>query len=377
MKQLEHSEAQEEETSSDENQAEEEQSVKKKRTLWPWFLLFVVCIGLIVGAALLGWQEFNKYQLAHQATIDELRVQIDGRATRAQLNQQITPLQQSVGRADGRLAALEQQQQGLTESTEKLYELYGRDENGWKLAEVEYLMSIAQHKLVLEHDFEGAAKTLNAASERIGELADPGLLPVRVQISDEIAQLKTRVRPDLVGMTLLVSRLTRQIVHMKPGYQSRDAEPEPEAVEAIVANTEQDTRSYDQRLVDFMKSLVTIKTSQADDKPSTSTIIIDVTEKLEDNLKLTRWSLLERDAYQYQRLMQQNVELFEQYYDLKQADNADFHESLLSLQKASLKPELPDISGSLRLLKQLQEKREQQPQPEPQPQQEQQESDNG
>ncbi|MCK4708925.1 MAG: uroporphyrinogen-III C-methyltransferase, partial [Gammaproteobacteria bacterium] len=273
---------------------------------------------------------------------------------------------QSVNQTDSRLSGLELGQQALTDSTEKLYELYGRDENGWKLAEVEYLMSIAQHKLVLENDFEGAAKTLNAASDRIAELADPGLLEVRVQINEEVAQLKTRSRADLVGMTLLLARLTRQISSLKPGYQTLTEKPQATAgKEKISVDPEQPLQ---QKVVDFMTSLVTIKTNHAKKEKQQLTVIMDVTETLEDKLKLTRWSLLERDAFQYERLMDQNVKLFKEYYDLENAANADFYESLLKLQKSQIKPELPDISGSLRLLQQVIKKRENEPQ---------QETDNG
>jgi len=70
--------------------------------------------------------------------------------------------------------------------------------------------------------------------------------------------------------------------------------------------------------------------------------------------------------------MAQNVNLFKEYYDLTKAANADFYESLLALQKSQIKPELPDISGSLLLLKQVQQKRESET-----PQQNSQETDNG
>lgn len=372
MKQLEKPESEQTATGTDNDQAsatENDDAVTTSKTskkggfLFKLFILLVV-LGFLTGGGYLGWQEFLKFEQANKNVLNELKTQIEQRVTRENVDQRLAPLKQSVGKSDNRLLALEQQQQSLLSSTEKLYELYGRDENGWKLAEVEYLMSIAQHKLVLEQDFEGAAKTLNAASELIGMLGDPGLLPVRVQINDEVAQLKTRLRPDLVGMTLLVSRLSRQITYLKPGYQSRAEEP-ADVSTAPVAQPD-DTRSYDKRLVDFIKSLVTVKTSQPKDEKEIQTAIMDVSEKLEDNLKLTRWSLLERDAIQYQRLMQENLDLFEQYYDLKEAANADFHEALLQLHKSSIKPELPDISGSLRLLKQIQQKRENEPEPESQ-----------
>lgn len=329
--------------------------VARKRGYLLPVLLFIVTLLLLLGAAYQGWMLFNQQKQQTQSMIDDFNSQLQQRPTQSQVDGSIRTLRQSVTQTDSRLSSLDQGQSSLLRSIEKLYELYGRDENGWKLAEVEYLMSVAQHKLVLENDFEGAAKTLDAASERIAELADPGLLPVRVKINEEIALLKTRARPDLVGMTLLLSRLTRQITSLKPGYQTQPAEVSSAQPPAMA---EGPAPSFDRRLLDFMASLVTIKSSPARVADPEQTVALDVTEKLEDNLKLTRWSVLERDAFQYTRLMTQNVNLFKEYYDLENAANADFYESLLKLQKSEIKPELPDIGQSLVLLKQLQLKRE-------------------
>ena len=361
MKQLEKPEQEPENVQAATTEADEQLSTAKKSSWFVPFLLFLVILMALAAGAYFGWQYVSAYQQQMQSQLGALQAQLASRPTGAQLDNSLRPLQQSVGRVDSRLAQLEQGQRGLQASTENLYALYGRDENGWKLAEVEYLMSIAQHKLVLENDFEGAAKTLNAASERIAELADPGLLPVRVQINEEIAQLKTRVRPDLVGMTLLVARLTRQVNSLKPGYQSQTSmTPQVEA-----ANTEESNSNlrWDQRVMNFLSSLVTVKTDVPKAQQLEQTLVLDVTDKLEDNLKLTRWAILERDAFQYQKLMNENVSLFKEYYDLENAANGDFYEALLQLQRSPLKPELPDISGSLRLLKELQQQREQAPAP--------------
>ena len=113
--------------------------------------------------------------------------------------------------------------------------MFGRDKNDWQLAEVEYLMRVAQHKLILQNDFEGAAVTLQAASDLIGFTGDPGLLPVRVMISEEIADLKTRKRPDLVGMTLMLAQLGRQVRVLHPGFAVRIDEAATPAAEETLA----------------------------------------------------------------------------------------------------------------------------------------------
>jgi uncharacterized protein HemX len=369
MKQLENQEQQEstDTANSEVAGADPQQPSSRRRYLLPIFL-FLIIIAAGIAAGFLGWQQFLQYQQQNQAVISELRAQLAALPTRSELDTSLRPLQQAKGKTDQEISELTQRQQSLLASTEKLYELYGRDENGWKLAEVEYLMSIAQHKLILEQDFEGAAKTLDAASSRIAELADPGLLPVRVQINDEIAALKTRARPDLVGMTLLAARLSRQINSLTPEYVARANAPKTRPSTQAKA-TDDPSLPLDQRVMNFLGSLVTIKKKDSSESDQSDvTHIIDVRQKLEDNLKLTRWSVLERDANQFNKLMTENVQLFSDYYDLENSVNSDFYDSLLRLQKSSLKPVFPDISGSLRLLKEIQQKRATAPQ---------QEADNG
>ena len=360
MKQLENPDSASDSPAGD-SQADSADNGVRAPSQRPFWLLFIVVVGVLAGGGYWGWQQLEIYRQALETRLGDLQSSIDERVTGAQLDQRVSPLRQSISSTDGRLGSLERQQQDLQASTEKLYELYGRDKNDWRLAEVEYLMSIAQHMLILEHDFEGAAKTLDGASDLIAEMADPGLLPVRVQISDEIAALKTRKRPDLVGMTLLLSRLSRQILHLEPGYQSKAVEEVSDTTPPQPINLLDSELPLDQRLMAFAKSLVSVNRSErVAEQPAA--VVIDVGALLEDNLKLARWSLLDRDARQYRGLIDDSIELFKQYYDLDDAANADFHGSLVELSQASIKPDLPDISGSLRLLREIIKKRETLPQ---------------
>ena len=340
-------------------QSKPPKSADRPQREFPWFGLFnfLLIIG-IVAAAGYYWQMQQQLEQDKRQTLSSLQQQLAGKAEETQVQRRLAPLEQGASESLGRLDQLQQQQQALQESTEKLYELYGRDESGWQLAEVEYLMRVAQHKLILENDFEGAAITLQAASDRIAATADPGLLPVRVQISDEIAVLKTRARPDLVGMTLVLSQLSRQIRALTPGYLPRIDSGEGKVE---TDDTNQADQTLDERVVTFFSSLVSIKKDES--LPTqTEALVVDIEQTLEDSLKLTRWTVLERDNFQYRRLMQDNVRLFKQYYDLDNAPNYDFYSQLLDLQKATVKPEKPDISGSLELLKRIMKKREIAPQ---------------
>jgi uroporphyrin-3 C-methyltransferase len=323
-------------------------------------LLNLVLIVAIAAAAAWYWQTQQKLEQGKQQALVTLQQQLEqqfkqqlgtkaDKSTADQLRQRLKPLESVIGDSANQISELQTQQQALLESTEKLYELYGRDENTWQLAEVEYLMRVAQHKLILENDFEGAALTLQAASDKIAVTADPGLLPVRVQISDEIAGLKTRSRPDLVGMTLVLGQLGKQVRALRPGYEPR-IDISTGDVEAPTVDPT--TLSIEERLMNFFTSLVKVSKSESLSVPIES-LTIDVRELLENNLKLTRWAVLERDAFQYRRLMDENVDVFKQYYDLDNAENYDFYSQLLELQKSQIKPEKPNISGSLEMLRHI------------------------
>ena len=331
----------------------------KPRRSWFSLFNFLLILGLAAAAGYYWWQQ-QQLQQGYRDTVAELRQQLESRASNSRLDSSLTPLKADIGSLGLKIDELGIEQQSLRESSEKLYELYGRDKNDWQLAEVEYLMRVAQHKLILQDDFEGAAITLQAASDKIAFTGDPGLLPVRVMISEEIADLKTRKRPDLVGMTLILAQLARQVRVLQPGFAVRvDAAPEAPAVK--------EPQNWLDKIDQFVDSLISVRYEDAAPTEIEANVV-NVGETLEDNLKLARWAVLDRDAYQYAQLIEQSLRLVREFYDLDNAANNDFMRQLQDLQKAQLSPEKPDITGSLRELQRILSQRENAPEsvaPEP------------
>jgi uroporphyrin-3 C-methyltransferase len=117
----------------------------------PWFGLFnLLLILALAGAAGYYWRQQQQLQAeseaAYEADIAELQRQIAGKASTSKLQSSLSPFKGEITGLDRKLGELELGQQSLRESSEKLYELFGRDKNDWQLAEVEYLMRVAQHK---------------------------------------------------------------------------------------------------------------------------------------------------------------------------------------------------------------------------------------
>ncbi len=327
----------------------------RPRRSWFGLFNFLLILALAAAAGYYWWQQ-QQLQRAYETRLAELGQQIETRASNSRLDASLAPLKSDLGDLDGRIDGLETEQQGLRESGEKLYELFGRDKNDWQLAEVEYLMRVAQHKLVLQDDFEGAAITLQAASDRLGLTGDPGLLPVRVKISEEIAELKTRKRPDLVGMTLILAQLARQASTLDPGFAPRVDQGETEQPAAAASE------NWIDRIDRFVDSLVTIRFGN-EQPTEIEADAINVSETLEDNLKLARWAVLDRDARQYTLLIDQTLRLLRQFYDMDNAANSDFLAQVQQLQKMQLRPEKPDITGSLREMQRILSQRENAPAP--------------
>ena len=333
-------------------------SPPRRRRSWFGFFNFLLILALGGAGGYYWWLE-QQAAGERQVALDEIRAEIETRAELAdfsRLDGALGSLRSEIGTLGNKVGTLETEQQGLRESTETLYELFGRDRADWQLAEVEYLMRVAQHKLILEDDFAGAALTLQAASDRLGRTGDPGMLPVRVTISEEVAALKTRERPDLVGMTLTLARLARQVPALEPGFAPRidetgDGLPQVSPPE-----------DWRDRLSAFIESLVEVRHESA---PPTAVEaeVADVSETLEDNLKLARWAVLDRDARQYAELIDRSLRLLREYYDLDNAANHDFMSELQALQKMQLRPQKPDITGSLRQLREIMSRRENAPEP--------------
>jgi uroporphyrin-3 C-methyltransferase len=335
---------------------------RRAKSSLPWFgILNFLLILALAGTAAYFWRQQQNLDTAYQAnltsqqsTMAELQLQLQAveQSSSRRLQSSLSPLTNSIDSLNNEVDELGLGQKSLRESGEKLYQLFGRDRNAWQLAEVEYLMRVAQHKLILQDDFAGAAITLQAASDRIGLTGDPGLLPVRVMISEEIADLKTRRRADLVGMSLMLAQLGRRVRGLQPGFALRVEQSSELPADEEPVMVGQASEDWVDRFSDFLDSLISIR-KESTEPTEIEANIIDVAEAMEDNLKLARWSVLERDANQYQLLIDRSLSLFREFYDLDNAANHDFMTQLQELQKMVIKPEKPDITGSLRELQRI------------------------
>ena len=128
-------------------------------------------------------------------------------------------LESSVEAAVGRVDRQLESQRDALEATEaqlltNLNEVANRappTRAEWKVAEVEYLLRIANHRVLMEKDADGGLELLQTADAILAELDDFGFHQVRAQLAEEMLSLKRVGEVDAQGVYLRLEAVKRQL----------------------------------------------------------------------------------------------------------------------------------------------------------------------
>jgi len=128
------------------------------------------------------------------------------------------------------LDSLSQRQDGLDQRVARIDDRLSRGEIAWKTAEVGFLITRAQERLVIARDPDGAVLALRLADERVAALSRPHWLPLRSAISDAIASIEDAGEGDRVGQALALRRLGDRVGDWPlAGREGAAAEEQPAA----------------------------------------------------------------------------------------------------------------------------------------------------
>lgn len=317
--------------------------------------LFAFIVLLLVLLCLAGFGYYQQYIAfkAQQNQISELQKTVRGLDNHPTL----VELKQRILDQDSKLeAALAQQAEeiaAIRRSFEITQKLINRDQRGWVLAEVEYLMRLANVRLRLMHDIKGAIAALTIADERLGDLADPAMLEVREVLANEITALKSLNTPDVEGAGLQLLGMSNRL-HLLPA-----AKPPVQNIllEENGAGEQAEEESFLSRTWSSLLRLVGVRRSDA---PVTTAALqaelYYVEQKLRLELEYARQAALRLDKEALDRHLAAARSLIEEHYDRDNQQVITLRAELTALQEAELIPALPDITGSLRKLRELQQK---------------------
>ncbi len=244
---------------------------------------------------------------------------------------------------DERLAAADS---ALTEALNQITLAAPPSEREWKLAEVEYLLRVANHRLLMEQDVATALGLLQAADGILEALDDLVLHPVRAALADEMLALSRSEGADVQGLYLRLDALKRQLETLalaKPQYRLAEPEEAPSEPSGVLDAVAAEFR----QLVRFRRI----------DTPAKPLLAPEEAVYLELNLRLmleqAQLAALKRDQVVFDSSLGSALEWARNYLDLDDPDVQDTLEALADLRQVQLDVPLPDLSASLNALLQV------------------------
>jgi len=345
----------------------EVQVEKKKRKKSSKLLVAVIIILFIILFFVLGFgYYFYKNHVgtnaAYQEQIESLTDKLDSQTTR--LNRQ---LQQTKSSNDSVKTQVEQLNIQLldTKNKSKLYhddiqslrrtvaETNIRHPSDWILAEVEYLINLSGRKLWLEHDLNATIALLSTADQRIVEMGDPSLNPLRHALLEDINMLEALPSRDVDGIILKLSILDRRIeTLMIAGLtMSESQETDTKEVSTDISDWEANLdRSWDS----FIESFIVISHH---DKPVEALLSPDqalyLSERLRNHLSKAEFAVYREQQEIYDIALQSASKLVSTYYDMGDKSTQQFYNSIQKLSKETISIDYPDQFKSAPLLSEI------------------------
>lgn len=329
-----------------------------RQKLWPVWLVAILALIIAIALALWSWQQWNNHQTVMQ-TLQSLKqdtAQLENLYgdRGSQQSQRLQSLEEKLA-SQRELIATQQRQ--IDHNARELLEAGNRTRTDWLLAEAEYLLRIANQRLMIEKDIRGAMSALEAADEVLTESDDIGVYPVRQQLAREILALKGLTGVDRTGLYLTleaaidsIHQLTDQalISENAPGFVVSAAEGES-------AGTGEEPGAVVQAWNKVKATLMQVVVVRRMDEPVKPLLSPDQSAYARLNLQLmleeAEMAVLRGNQPLYERALTKARTTIDDWYNASNPRVTALSETLAELAGKNVDPELPDISQSLDLLK--------------------------
>ncbi len=226
----------------------------------------------------------------------------------------------------------------------------------WLLAEAEYYMQIANAQLQLAGNPEHARLALGFADQRIRELANPALIDVRRALSRELRELDAMEEPDIEGMTMTLASLADEVDTLPLRQDVTTADQE-----AIDTGVERS--GFDRALASLKRAFSGIVSVRRTDEEVTPLMSPDAAYFLRANLALqlqtARLALLRGEQAIFEKSLNDASSWLNRYYASDSQAVQSTLETIAGLTGSAFSVTPPDISESLRLLRQFRTRRAQ------------------
>lgn len=311
-----------------------------------WLALLIALVAL-AGVAYGLWmlQQAKDDKSVEQNRLSQSQSQlVDSFKSSTQLlSDQVRGFNSKVASQQARITELQAQLQATNRQIGEVTQVSRRS---WMLAEAEYLLRLANQRLLMERETASALALLSSADEILVSVAEPGLFEVREALARETADLRAIAHLDVEGVFVKLAALSEQVetlALLAPNSAEQEKAAKP-------VQDEEPQTVFDAALERF-GDMVSIRHR---DVPLEPLLTPEQHYYVQQNLRLmleqAQLALLQRNAGVYSRSLDKAANWVEQYFQLNESAQA-LRAALRELQPVNVNPKLPNISASLALLK--------------------------
>lgn len=305
----------------------------------PWLAAVLVALAALAVCAWL-WQQ-QRRDVERDAALARALQQVQGRASA--LAGEIGALRARVRAHDDRLAEFGERLAGFRAALEQAQQNQGNVDLA--LAEVEYLLILAEQQLALLRDPDTAAAALEAVRRRLAALDAPGLDAVRGQVEVDLMRLAEVPRVDFSGWHAELGALgaAAGTLPLRPG---------PARAAAETAPAPGGWRGLLRAVWHELRGLVTITRDSESLRPlaaERSTLV----QTLQLRIETARLALLRRDRAALREAAAAAADWLARWFDPADTGVREARALLARLQQVDPAPELPGIESSLETLRAL------------------------
>ncbi len=329
---------------------------------WAWLLVVLICLGLPLAAGYGVWWVWQDMEQQREAVI-ELEQRLEDQVQT--VNRQARTLDQLPGQLSGELRSdvqsaqrsqsevISQMEQRLNRVDRRLSAIASTDREDWKLAEAEYLLRLANQRLVLERDSRNALALAETTDAILRDLGDSDLLPVRRALARDIQALRLADQVDREGLYLRLLALNEQVPNLPLVEPMRNAPsgPAPDTTEAeadtgVWTTVKQSFARLMERLSGHIRIRQHDEPIDALADPREQFIL---RQQLQLMLEQAQAALLREQTALYQSSLTRAGDWLEQHYALNPQTESALT-SLRELAAIDIAPTLPDLNDALELL---------------------------
>ncbi|MEH6444284.1 MAG: uroporphyrinogen-III C-methyltransferase [Oceanospirillaceae bacterium] len=307
-------------------------------------------------------QELNANVQTAVKTANQVKTQADATLSKAnaaiaEVSQNLQLLKAAEAQKSSDIDAL---QNRLTKSIQQVESssVKQNSRKNWLLAEVEYLLRLANQRVLMENTPIGALALLKSADQILQQTDDVSIFSVRKALAADMAALAAVPHIDQEGMYLRIDALSAQINQLKL-VPITDKKHLPKIIDDVATDAVKDAQAPESSFAKAwnkasakLEKLVVISYRDSAIEPLLSPAAqAGLLQNLHILFEQTQLALLQRKQAPYQRSIEKAELIITTYFQVKDGTTQALLTGLKELKSEQISVDLPSIAGSLNTLK--------------------------